>query len=113
MSAMLDLWHSVVGLVTASDYIALGIMVVIALAIGATMENMASIITATFSALVLFAIATFIREVAKTGGKNASELAQADWHNLLGLTVHSLLAYAITFAIAIGVVHVLRQVTQR
>ncbi len=113
MSALLDIWHSIVGLITTGDYIALVIMAVIALAIGVAMENMGSIVTATFSALVLFAVATFFREVAKTGGRNANELAQADWHTFLGLTVHSLLAYAITFAIAIGVVHVVRQVAQR
>jgi len=46
-------------------------------------------------------------------GAHAAALAQTDWHNLQGVTVHTLLAYAITFAIVIGVVHVIRNMVQR
>jgi len=113
MSALLDIWHSVLAIVTSGDWIALAIMVVIALAIGFAMQNFGSIVTATFAALIVFALATFVREVAKVGGKNAGTLAQSDWHNLLALSVHSVLAYAIAFAIVIGVVHVVRQLVAR
>jgi hypothetical protein len=88
-------------------------MAAIAIAVGYMMENFGSIITSTFVALVAFALATYVVSVAKVGGKNAGTLAQNDWHNLQGLTVHGLLAYAIAFAVVIGVVHVVRSVVSR
>src|SRR5271155_1836494 len=108
MSDLLDLWHSVVGVATSGDWVSLAIMAVIALAIGYMMETFGSIVTSTFTALVAFALVTFIVAVVKAGGKNAGTLAETDWHNLLGLTIHGLLAYAIAFAIVIGIVHVVR-----
>ena len=113
MSALLDLWHSIIGIVTAGDWVALAIMAIAALVAAFTMQNWGSLVTATFWALVLFAVAVYVREVVKAGGKNAGAIAQTDWHNLLGLTIHSLLAYAVAFAIVIGVINALRQVAAR
>lgn len=114
MSALLDLWHSITGIAASGDWISLAIMVVIALAIGFAMQNYGSIVTATFAALVIFGVATYIRAVAM-GGKNASAsaLAQTDWHNFLSLTMHSLLAYAIAFAVVISIVHFVRSLVMR
>lgn len=111
MSALLDLWHSVVGIVTAGDWITLAIMAVVALATGFMMQNLGSIVSATVGAMVVFAIAIFIR--AAISAKDAIALAQTDWHNLQAVTVHSLLAYAIAFAIVIGVVHFVRSLVMR
>lgn len=111
MSALLDLWHSVVGIVTAGDWITLAIMAVVALATGFMMQNLGSLVSATIGAMVVFAIAIFIR--AAISAKDAIALAQTDWHNLQAVTVHSLLAYAIAFAIVIGVVHFVRSLVMR
>ncbi|MGB8363387.1 MAG: hypothetical protein ACLQUZ_17910 [Rhizomicrobium sp.] len=111
MSALLDLWHSVVGIVTTGDWITLAIMAVVALAAGFAMQNFGSIVTATFAALVVFGLATFMR--AAVGAKDAVALAKTDWHGLLGLTVHNLLAYAIAFAVVIAVVHIVRSLVVR
>lgn len=113
MSAVLDLWHSVLAIFTSGDYVSLAIMIVIALAIGFMMQELSSIITATVGALVLFGVATFVRAVVSVKNANASALAQSDWHDFLGLTMHSLIAYAITFAIVIGVVHLVRSMVAR
>jgi hypothetical protein len=113
MSALLDLFHSVLAIATSGDYTSLAIMAAIAIAVGYMMENFGSIVTSTFVALVAFALASYVVAVAKGGGKNAGTLAQTDWSNLLGLTVHGLLAYAIAFAVVIGVVHVVRSVVTR
>ena len=113
MSAVLDLWHSILAIFTSGDYVSLAIMIVIALAIGFMMQELSSIITATVGALVLFGVATYVRAIVSVKNANATALAQSDWHDLLALTVHSLLAYAIAFAIVIGVVHVLRSLVAR
>ncbi|HKD20979.1 MAG TPA: hypothetical protein VKB71_03150 [Rhizomicrobium sp.] len=113
MSALLDLWHSIAAIATSGNWTSLGIMVAIALVVGYMMENFGSIVTSTFVALVAFALATYVVAVAKVGGKGAGALAETDWHNLQGLTVHSLLAYAIAFAVVIGVVHVVRSLVMR
>lgn len=108
MTTLLDLWHSIIGIFTAGDSVTLVIMAAIALVTGYLMETFGSIVTSTFAALVLFALATYVRGVAVTGGKDAETLARTDWHYLLGLSVHHLLAYAITFAIVIAAVHLVR-----
>jgi len=113
MSALLDLWHSVMGIVTSGDYIALVIIAVIALALGFTMQGMGSLVTTTVSALALFAVAIFIRGVATAHGKAAGALAQTDWGNLQAVTVHTLLAYAILFAIVLAVVQIIRSIVAR
>ena len=113
MSALLDLFHSIMAIVTSGDYTSLAIMAAIAIAVGYMMENFGSIVTSTFVALVAFGLASYVVAVAKAGGKGAGALAQTDWSNLQGLTVHGLLAYAIAFAVVIGVVHVIRSVVQR
>ena len=113
MSALLDLWHSVMSIVTSGDWISLGIMAVIALAIGFAMQEFGSIVTATVAALALFAIASYVRAVVSVKNASAAALAQSDWHNLLAVTVHTLLAYAITFAIVIVAVRAVRSLVVR
>src|ERR1700749_837150 len=104
MSALLDLWHSVLAIVTSGDYVTLGIMVLIALAIGFVMQEFSSLVTATIGALAIFVIAIYVRTLVSVKGTSASALAQSDWHNLNGVTFHTLLAYAVTFAIVISAV---------
>jgi hypothetical protein len=113
MSALLDLWHSVTAIVTSGDYIALVIIAVIALALGFTMQGMGSLVSSTVSALALFAVAVFIRGVATAHGKGAGALAMSDWGSLQAVTFHTLLAYAILFAIVIAVVQIIRSVVAR
>lgn len=113
MSALMDLWHSVLGIVTSGDYVALVIIAVIAVALGFAMQGMGGLVSATVGALALFAIATFVRGVAMAHGKGVSDLAQTDWSKLQGVTFHTLLAYAILFAIAIAVVQIIRSVVAR
>lgn len=113
MSALLDLWHSVLAIVTSGDWVSLGIIVVIALGMGFVTQELGSILSATVVALALFAVATYARGIVSTKGANAASLAQSDWHNLQNVTFHTLLAYAITFAIAIGVVNIVRTMVAR
>ncbi|HEY8697858.1 MAG TPA: hypothetical protein VIM02_09585 [Rhizomicrobium sp.] len=113
MSALIDLWHSVTGVFTSADMITLAIIVVIALAAGFMMESMGSLVTMTVGALVVFGLATYARAIAMGGGKDAGAVAQTDWHNLLGLQVQVLLAYAIAFAVVIAVVHLIRSLVWR
>jgi len=111
MSELLNLWHSIVGIVASSDAVTLIIMAIVALGAGFAMQSMASLVTATFSALVLFGVANFVR--GAIAGKSAAALAQSDWHNLLALQVQVLLAYAIAFAVVIAIVHAVRSLVMR
>ena len=58
-------------------------------------------------------IAIYVRALVSVKGASASALAQSDWHNLLGVTFHTVLAYAITFAIVISVVRIVRTLINR
>jgi hypothetical protein len=111
MSELMNLWHSITGIVSSSDVVTLIIMAVVAVGAGFAMQGMGSLVTATFGALVLFGLANFIREAIK--GKSAMTLAQSDWHNLLAMQVQLLLAYAIAFAIVIAIVHTIRSIVMR
>ncbi len=111
MSALNDIWNSIHAIITSADVITLVIMGLIALAAGFTMQSMSSIVTTTFVALVAFALAGYVRAVV--GGQNAAAFAQTDWHGFLGLQMLTLLAYAITFAIVIAIVHAIRSVVLR
>jgi len=112
MASLMDIWHAVVAIFTAGDWISLGILVVIALAAGFVMQGFESIISTTVVALVLFGIAGYVKAVA-VGGQNAAAYAQTEWHNFLALTMQTLLAYAIAFAVIIAVVHAVRAMVIR
>jgi len=111
MSELVNLWHSIAGIFTSSDIVTLIIIAVVCIGVGFAMQGMGSLVTATFGALILFGLATYIRAVV--GGKSAMSLAQSDWHGLLALQVQVLLSYAIAFAVIIAVVHYVRSLVMR
>jgi len=112
MSSFMDLWNAITTIFTSADMITLAIMIVIVLAAGFIMQGFESIVTTTFVALVLFGVASYVRAVAMNG-QNAAQLAETRWHDFLGMTVQSIVAYAIAFAVAIGIVHLIRSVVAR
>jgi len=112
MSALTDIWNNINGILHAADTITLVIMAVIALGAGFLMEGLGSLVTVTVGALVVFALAGFVREVT-THGANAAQLAQTDWHNFLAWQVQGLIAYAVLFAVVIAVIQLLRSLVMR
>jgi hypothetical protein len=114
MSALTDLWHSIHGIITTADWITLAIIAIVAIAAAFMTEGLASIISATFAALVIFAVAVFARAAIMGGGKtDVATLAQNDWHGLMGWQIEMLLAYAIIFAVVIAVVSTIRNLVFR
>jgi hypothetical protein len=111
MSILMDIWGAVHGILMTSGVIPLAFMGVIALAAGFMMQSFNSILSTTIIAMVAFALATYAYAVAR--GASAAASAQADWSNFLGLHMLTLLAYAITFGVAIAVVHGIRSVVMR
>jgi hypothetical protein len=111
MSELMNLWHAIIDIVHLSDVVTLIIMAVVAIGAGFAMQGMSSIVTATFGALVLFGLANFVR--AAIASKSAATLAVADWHALLAMQVQVLLAYAILFAIVIGIISTIRSIVMR
>jgi hypothetical protein len=107
MAFLMDIWHAVNGIVTTSDLITLAIMAVIALGAGFIMQNMSSIVTTTIVALIAFALVGYVRAVT-LGGKNPSAFATTDWQAFQNLHMLQLLAYLLTFAVAIAVAHTAR-----
>ena len=102
------------GIVTTSGAITLVIMAVIAIGAAFMIEGAGSLVTATVGALVVFGLATTIYAAATAkGGANWSGMPQADWAALHSVTVPILLAYAILFAIAIGVLSFIRSIVLR
>lgn len=108
----MELWNSFTGIFRSADLITLLILAVVAIGCGLAMQRMSSIITATVGAMVLFAVAVFVRAVTM-GGKNATTLVKEDWHNLLSLQFHVLLAYALCFAAIIVLVRLVRTTVKR
>ncbi len=112
MSLLMDIWNSIAAIFTSADLITLGIMAVIVLAAGFVMQGLESIITTTVIALALFGVAGYVKAVAH-GGENAAQLAQTQWHQFLGLNMQTVIAYAIAFAVIIGVVSLVRSLVLR
>jgi hypothetical protein len=113
MSALTDLWHTINGILTSSDVITLVILAVIAIAFAFFSEGLASLVTVTFGAMVVFAIAIFARAAITGGSKDIGTLAQTDWHNLMGVQTQTLLAYAVIFAVVIAIVSTVRSLLMR
>ena len=76
------------------------------------MQEFGAIVTTTVVAMIIYAIALYARAVLM-GGANAAQLADKNWHGFLGLPVQTIIAYAIPFAVVIGVVHVVRSMVWR
>lgn len=112
MSQILEIWNTIHGIVTSADMITLGIAIVILVAAGLFMQGLDGLITTTIVALVAFGLAGFVRAIT-IGGQKAAEYATTDWHNFTTLDGLTLLAYAITFAAGIAVVHLLSSVVRR
>ena len=114
MSVIMDLWHSIVGIITTSGWITLVIIAVIAIGAAFMIEGAGSLVSATVGALIVFGLATTIYSAATAkGGENWSGMPQADWAALHSVTVPILLAYAIIFAVAIGVLNFIRSIVLR
>jgi hypothetical protein len=105
----MDIWNTILHLVTTSDKITLLLMVVVALGAGFLMQELGSILSTTVVALIAFGLLVYLRAVALQGAK-AGPLAQADWHAFLGLPMQLVLAYAIIFAVVIAIVSSIRNV---
>ena len=108
----MEIWQSITGIFSSSDLGTLLIMAAVSVGMGLAMRRMSSIVTATVGAMLLFAVAVFVRG-ATVGRKDALSLAQTDWHSLLSLQVHVLLAYAIAFGTIIALVHYVRTAVMR
>jgi hypothetical protein len=112
MSIVWDIWNTIHGIVTSSDWITLAMAVVVLLGAGLIMQGMESLVTTTLMALLAFALLGYVRAVT-VGGQKAADYATADWHNFLDLHMLTLLSYALTFAVGIAVVHAVRQLVLR
>jgi hypothetical protein len=62
--------------------------------------------------MVAFGLAGFVRAIT-IGGQKANDFATADWHNFATLNGLTLLAYGLTFAAGIAVVHLVRSAVIR
>ena len=111
MSELWNLWHSISAIITSSDAVTLAIMAVVAIGAGFAIQSMGALVTATFGALVIFALAEFVREALK--GKSAGAVAVSGWHSLLAMQVQILIAYAIAFGVVIALVRTVRSVVMR
>jgi len=112
MSIVWDIWNAIHSIVTSADMITLGIAAVVLLAAGFMMSGMESLVNTTLIALVAFALLGYVRAVT-IGKQNAAAYATTDWHNFLGLPMITLLAYVITFAVAIAVVNLVLGLVRR
>jgi hypothetical protein len=107
MSALMDIWHAVQALVTSGDYVALGIIVVIAIIAGVIIQGLNSVISATFWSLLAVAVAGFVRAIT-VGHQDAMIFAKADWHSFVAMSPLTIVAYAVVFIVLISIVNIIR-----
>ena len=84
MSALLDIWHTIQGIVTHADWITLVIIAVVAIVGGFAIQGLNSILSATVLGLVGFVLLVFLRAVT-LGKQDFTAYAHTGWHDVLGL----------------------------
>jgi hypothetical protein len=107
MSIIWEIWNAIHGIITSADPITLGIAAVVLLAAGFMMQGIESLATTTLLAMLAFGLLGYVRAVT-LGKQNAAAFATTDWHNFASSTGLTLLAYAITFAVVIAIVNLVR-----
>jgi len=112
MSSLMDVWNTIVSIFGSVDLITIGIIAVIVLAAGFIMQGFESIVTTTVIAMTLFGLSGYARAVM-LNGKDAVALAQSQFHGFLGMSMQTLLAFAVVFAVGIAVIHLIRSVVIR
>ena len=112
MSALLEIWHTIQGVMTHADWITLAMIAVVAIAAGFAIQGLNSILGATILGLVGFVLLVFVRAVT-LGKQDFMVYAHTAWHHILALPMMTLFAYFIIFAVLIGVVHLIRSVVFR
>jgi hypothetical protein len=117
MAWLTDLWNQITQIFTTADMITLAMIAIVVIAVGFMTESLSSIVTMTFVGLVAFAILEYVRALTGVGmpasNQDATALAQTDWHNLLTMQVQLLIAYAVAFAVLIGIVSTIRSLVFR
>jgi hypothetical protein len=113
MSAVTDLWNAIHAIITSGDWITLGILVVVAIALAFFSDGLGSLASSTLGALVVFVLALFARAAITSSGKDIGTLAQADWHSLMLVPLQTVLAYAIIMAVVIAVVSAIKSALGR
>jgi hypothetical protein len=112
MSIIWDIWNTIHGIVTSSDWITLAIGVVVVLGAGFLMQGMESLATTTLVALLAFALLGYARAVT-LGKQPAAAYASTDWHNFATMNGLTLLSYVLIFAAGVAVVQVVRSLIGR
>jgi hypothetical protein len=111
MSIFVDLWQSIGTVFGSFDPISFAIMALVSVGAGFMMTGMGSIVTATFGALIIFALAIFAR--AALTAKDAQGIARSDWHDFLAMPIHTLAVYALVFGVFIAIIYGLRSLARR
>lgn len=111
MSTFVDLWQSIGAVFGSFDSISFTIMALVSVGAGFMMTGMGSIVTATFGALIVFALANFARTALTA--KDTQGLARSDWHDFLALPLHTLAVYALVFGVLIAIIYGLRSLVRR
>lgn len=107
MFALMDIWHSIQGIVHSADTIQLVLMAVIAIIAGFMMMELSSLISVTIIALIAYAIANFIYAIVQQHA-DVTGLLTADWKVFEAMTALLVLSYAIMFGVVIAAVSTVR-----
>ena len=108
MSALMDIWHNIQAVVTAADYYTIGAAILVVIIAGFLIESVRSVVPATLVALLAFVLIKFVLAMTVGGSHDIEAVATADWKAFVDLKMLVLVAYAVIFAVLIGVVNVIR-----
>jgi hypothetical protein len=112
MSALMDIWHTIHGVVSAADYYTLGAAILIIVISGFLMESLRSLVPVTLVALLAFALVKFVLALTVGNQPNVDVLATTDWQAFAEMKALLLLAYALIFGVLIAAVSLIRSVVR-
>jgi hypothetical protein len=108
-----ELWNIAVQIFSTDDWVRLAIIAVVIIAGGFFMSSFGQLLNTTALALLVVAAALFARTMMAAGAGDVQTELQKVWDAFLAMDMKTLLAWVLSFAVLIGIVHLVRSLVMR
>ena len=108
-----DLMNIASGIFSTDDWVRLVIIAVVIIAGGFFMQGFAHLLNTTVLALLIVWVALFVRTMMDPGAGDVTAEFQKQYDAFLAMDVKTLLAWFLSFAILIAIVHGIRSLVMR
>lgn len=108
MSVLLEVWHTILTIVTSADAFTLSLIALLGVAAAFAMDRVHSFTGTTLAALLLFGLAKFALALGAHPERDIERIAAELWQSFATMPMLVFSAYAVIFAAIIGAVAIIR-----